>query len=979
MIRQAGILAALCYLAAIPASQAQTNTTGYVNGSVRLEDGTGVAGAHVVITNLQTGLQRSQETRDSGAFRFPALPIGDYSLSVEAEGYGTAARQDLRVAVGTGTTAAITMAPAMEEVLVLAARGGAGTSFIDLSSPESATILSEDTIAALPVERNPADVALLAPGTTQGDAGLSNEPLVSFGGASVAENAFFINGMDVTNFRNGLGGSTVPFEFYREFQVKTGGYGAEFGRSTGGVVNTVTRRGGAEWSFGAGAYTQPDSMREPVPDVRNPGGIPWDQRDFLQYNSEDEYETRDVHAYASGPLIDERLFFYAIVQQNTTQGIDASGPVSAFGLEDAGTERFDDDNTFWGVKLDWQITPDHLLEYTGFSDQVTRANDREEPDPATGGLRPIGTGLTFRGGDNHILRYTGYFGQDFTLSALVGNSEYDRTRRSSVDVNPVTIDNRIGAPTPFPTDWINFITGSRRDERRVYRLDGEWNLDRHLLRFGLDLQENVSSDQESFSGGIYWRYFSVIPGQNFQGVNIPDGVTEVVRERFYSAGGSFEVDNTAFYIEDHWQATDDLMLYLGLRNETFANKNAIGETYIEMDRQLGPRLGFSWNVGGEGTAKLFGTAGRYHLPLPSVVSINLSGARTFTEEWFAMGGLNPDGSPDKRESIARFVVSDGEIPDIDSLLDRSLEPSYQDEFIIGYAFEPAPGWSLGVRGIYRELKQAIEDVDVSGALNEYAAANGYPPVYPMFSAYVLTNPGTDARVRFDLDFDGTPEDILLSADQIGTPPVDRTYKAVEFFFARTWRDDWFLQGSYTWSESRGNYEGWTRSDTDQANAALTSSFDVPALTEGAYGRLPSDRPHTVKLFGGWAFAEDWLLSGNFLYQSGRPYGALGLHPELPPFVTEAFYDQGEVVPRGSRGRNSNTYQFDLGLSWTLPLGARDGRLTLELDVFNVLNSDTVTDRSEFTQQQGGAPDPTYLMPIGFQQPRSVRLGARLDF
>jgi outer membrane receptor protein involved in Fe transport len=103
---------------------------------------------------------------------------------------------------------------------------------------------------------------MLAPGTTLGDGGLGDRPLVSFGGASVAENVFYINGMDVTNFYDGLGGNTTPFEFYQEFQVKTGGYGAVFGRSTGGVINAVTKRGGSEWRFGAGGYWEPDSLRE---------------------------------------------------------------------------------------------------------------------------------------------------------------------------------------------------------------------------------------------------------------------------------------------------------------------------------------------------------------------------------------------------------------------------------------------------------------------------------------------------------------------------------------------------------------------------------------------------------------------------------------------------------------------------------------------------------------------------------------------
>ena len=77
----------------------------------------------------------------------------------------------------------------------------------------------------------------------------------------MAENIFYINGMNVTNFRNGLGASAVPFEFYDQFQLKTGGFGAEFGRATGGVINSVTKRGrtsgGSRWA----GYYEPESLR----------------------------------------------------------------------------------------------------------------------------------------------------------------------------------------------------------------------------------------------------------------------------------------------------------------------------------------------------------------------------------------------------------------------------------------------------------------------------------------------------------------------------------------------------------------------------------------------------------------------------------------------------------------------------------------------------------------------------------------------
>ena len=254
-------------------------------------------------------------------------------------------------------------------------------------------------------------------------------------------------------------------------------------------------------------------------------------------------------------------------------------------------------------------------------------------------------------------------------------------------------------------------------------------------------------------------------------------------------------------------------------------------------------------------------------------------------------------------------------------------------------------------------------------------------------AYFLTNPGRDAHLRFDLDGDGTVEDIILSAADIGLPNVARTYKAAEIFFAKEWAEDWFVQGSYTYSESIGNYEGWTRSDINQSNAALTASFDFPELTEGAYGSLPNDRPHTLKLFGAWEFANKWQLSGNFLFQSGRPYGALGFHPNLP-ITNVAFYKDGELVPRGSLGRTPDLHNLDLGLKYTMPLDDGNGRLQLKLDdgngrlqlkldVFNVFNNDTVTELIDLAERSDG-PNPRHLFPASFQRPRSVRLSVRID-
>ena len=132
--------------------------------------------------------------------------------------------------------------------------------------------------------------------------------LVSFGGASVAENVYYINGMNVTNFRNGLGGSATPFEFYDQFQLKTGGFGAEFGRSTGGVLNAVTRRGTNEWRIRTGYITEPEPLRGHSPDVADPTT----EGEFDSVFSLDKKDSAEAFISVGGPLIADQLFVYAI-------------------------------------------------------------------------------------------------------------------------------------------------------------------------------------------------------------------------------------------------------------------------------------------------------------------------------------------------------------------------------------------------------------------------------------------------------------------------------------------------------------------------------------------------------------------------------------------------------------------------------------------------------------------------------------------
>ena len=246
---------------------------------------------------------------------------------------------------------------------------------------------------------------------------------------------------------------------------------------------------------------------------------------------------------------------------------------------------------------------------------------------------------------------------------------------------------------------------------------------------------------------------------------------------------------------------------------------------------------------------------------------------------------------------------------------------------------------------------------------------------------MLGNPGAPVSIQVDLDGDGTLEPVELSPEQLGYPDSVREYRAVEVFFQRAWDEKWFVQGSYTYSKSEGNNEGFVRSDNGQDDAGLTTLFDQPGLLDGGYGRLPNDRPHTLKVWGGWQFHPEFLLSGNLLVQSGRPINCFGNHPTdefAAAYGTESFYCNGELVPRGSVGRTPTIKSLDLGLEYR-PMWAGQ-KVWFKVDATNVLGDQTETEVYEVGELDfSNTPDPMYGIGTSFQSERTVRLAVGFDW
>lgn len=345
---------------AVSSSAFAANTDGTIVGRTK-------SGATVTARDPATGLTRTVTADAEGNFRLPYLPVGRYQVDSSKDGKPVATTADVTVSLGNATTVnLVERGSATTELEGVQVSAPVVISAVDVSSTETATNISREEIRRLPVDQNVQSVALLAPGVNKGNAGFGG---ISFGGSSVAENSFYVNGLNVTDFYNRNGFSEAPFAFYQEFQVKTGGYSVEFGRTTGGVVNAVTRSGTNEFKAGAEMTFEPSAWQATTKNRY------WDGERYIT-SSEDHYSRTKMNVYASGPIVKDKLFFFAMYEARgyTPQNTDNLGTVLT---------QNDTDSGFWGAKIDWHINDKNLFEFMAFSDKDKNVGSVYNYDYAT--------------------------------------------------------------------------------------------------------------------------------------------------------------------------------------------------------------------------------------------------------------------------------------------------------------------------------------------------------------------------------------------------------------------------------------------------------------------------------------------------------------------------------------------------------------------------------------------------------------------
>lgn len=278
-------------------------TTSAIVGKVEDASRSALQDVQVTARHLETGLARSVRTDAAGRFVIPALPLGAYEVRAERPGFRPLLRRGITLVVGEPAilSLALDVGAADQEITVTAALSGVRT-----RSGELSYLVSEEAVRDLPLNgRNFTDLALLQPGVVafphrDGGSVVAHGLGTSVNGQDPRSNVYLLDGTLMNDFTNSPAGSAagtaLGTETVREFRVEANAYGAEFGRNSGGQVNVITKSGTNDFRGSAYEYLRNDAF---------------DARNFFDPERKPDFTRNQFGFTVGGPIRKDRTFFFA--------------------------------------------------------------------------------------------------------------------------------------------------------------------------------------------------------------------------------------------------------------------------------------------------------------------------------------------------------------------------------------------------------------------------------------------------------------------------------------------------------------------------------------------------------------------------------------------------------------------------------------------------------------------------------------------
>lgn len=776
-------LVCLALAALIPLSQAAA-AGAIVTGVVVDQDGP-VVGA-VVQLQTEGASPRAAMTNGDGRFTFKDLAAGKYTIQASFAGGDPVSGPP--VVVPDGKTVDVPPLSLVVETVQVTAK-------VDDVEVKGNTTTG-DTFQAkkleyIPTARSYTDVLKIAPGVTEdtGGAGGGSAPAgISVYGSSSLESSYVIDGINTTSIDTGRPSTNINYDMIDKIEIKTGGYNAEFGGAQGAVVDVTTKSGTNEFAGSFNLYLAPDQLAS-APQTNGLGSeLPTP-------------DSREVSGTLGGPIVKDKLFFFGAIADRTYRGtapqqylnlLDQPGQPATGRTVAEDTER----GSLYSFKLTWQISPNHRLTANYFSDPRT-TNNRDELGGYGGDYEQS------TGGASAALTLTSVLGTKWLFDSSLGLHTENADTLPTLDrreSNPVGENRRlsyqsirvriadaesIGATSSSASDVSLKVgpyaySGSTDGNRKFLRASAEGSYRYHTPKFGAEYETSDFNQKLDYGWGtgISLEWADATPSAS----NQPQ--QEVGIRRCWGDGkgacldwnnqvhAQASTDSIRAYVQDQWKPNNDLVFNYGVRWESQAVKDSLGKTLVTMNKNIAPRLGFTWDVLGGGRSKLYASAGRYYDAAPlQVMSRAFAPRETMTRlyrtrgwdylDYIASFNVGPEQSayglcasntpqddvnvptcwdfesedlienPYKTSGFIDKVYSPNGLlnsgnprglfsPDVivtsgslyRSPIVNNLKGSSTDEVMVGYDWTFKDSWTVGARLIGRRLNDAIEDISL---------------------------------------------------------------------------------------------------------------------------------------------------------------------------------------------------------------------------------------------------------------------------
>jgi hypothetical protein len=932
-----------------PAHVAQAQERfGTVQGTLTDPSGGVLPGVTVTLTNVQTGRPTVVQTDGSGKYLVNLDP-GRYRMDFELSGFARQEMPEVNVLLGRTFTIDVTMkvGNVAEAVQVTAENAP----LVDTRSTLIAHNVTAEEIERMPKGRSFQSVAMSAPSVNQGDL----EGGIQVNGASGSENQYTVDGVSTNSLLGGHSRQNTVFEYLQEVQVKTVGIPAEYGGALGGVVSAVTKSGGNRFT-GEGHYYFTGSALNAGP-VRRLNLDPSDDVTVRYIQDEEQpSHNNEVGGSIGGPIIRDRLFFFGSISPrfarntNTYQFREGAETgditrertfMSAYGKISYASRRV---NAYFGTLFTPTKSTGTLPSYSGRGPNYVSSSLASNEVNKTRGYKT--EQRNFTGNVDISLTSTTYI-------SVKGGSFYDNYEDTGVpQTTPVIYRTSSiglsGVPAQFQggrlfqnTPLVQIVN---KDATTQSYVQGDYNAafsaaGFHTLKIGAGVRHNSNDVNQRYPGGrvdVYWdsTFASSVPG-----VAPGRGAFGYYEVHDLGTVGKADANISHFYIQDQW-SMGRLTLNLGLRSEdekipAFRERDVAIE--FGWKEKLAPRLGAAYDWFGDGRLKLFGSYGRYYDWTKYELARGTFGGDIWLVRYRTLDdpsqvfSLNLNHMPGRDLWGSSTGVRDRRVPAFGpEKLDPDLKPMSQDSFSGGFEYQLGASSVLAVNYVHNDLIRTIEDV---GQLIDGD------------EVYIYGNPGEGITKQAFLSTQTSPFTV---------PKPVRQYDALQISLNRRFSFNWFVGGNYTLSRLYGNYAGIASSDEIQAPSEglvfgfdqqqsgeyfrpggnANRAFDLDEMMWDARGnldpkgRLATDRPHVLKLYGAYAFPFGTQIGVNMYAGSGTP---------LTTLVTTINGTEVFAEGRGDMGRTPILNYTDLLLSHELRLGGADRRVRFELNVLNAFD------------------------------------------